>query len=109
MKDKWRRGKGRGGGRKGEDKGGGRRGKLLILFSWQVLYQAVIVTDGKASFAIFLFGNLHTLNVFSHYTGFSSGDRRRFTNIGTLNLINIFRIDGKENISMLISACLTIK
>ena len=70
-------------------------------------FQVVLSTDGKASFATFLYGNVirnllacdlnNSLVALSEITiGFNAGDRGRYLNIPRSNLekINVFRIDG---------------
>ena len=73
----------------------------------QISFQVVLSTDGKTSFAAFLYGevirnllacDLHkSLYVFDELAiGFNAGDRERFLNIPRSDLeeINVFRIDG---------------
>ena len=67
-------------------------------------FQVVLSTDGKTSFATFLYGNvvrnllacdlLSSLNVWRR--GFNAGDRKRFLTIprSDIETINVFRIDG---------------
>ena len=67
-------------------------------------FQVVLSTDGKTSFATFLYGNVirnflacDLLTVLNGLTiGFNAGDRERFLNIPRSDLeeINVFRIDG---------------
>ena len=70
-------------------------------------FQVVLSTDGKTSFATFLYGDVirnllacdlhNNLNVLDRLTiGFNAGDRERFLNIPRSDLeeINVFRIDG---------------
>ena len=57
----------------------------------------MLATDGKISFAIFLYDNLDSLtSLFRSQIGFNAGDRQRFSNIesDSLENINVFRIDG---------------
>ena len=73
----------------------------------QMSFQVVLSTDGKTSFATFLYGDVirnllacdlhNNLNVLDRLTiGFNAGDRERFLNIPRSDLeeINAFRIDG---------------
>ena len=66
--------------------------KATTFFLSQGIEQAIIATDGNASFAIFI----HALSVFSTTVEFNSGDRRRSANFMESNLVDIFRIDGKN-------------
>ena len=74
----------------------------------QISFQVVLSTDGKTSFATFLYDNViknllacdlnNSLDVLRRLTiGFNAGDRERFLNIPRSDLeeINVFRIDGK--------------
>ena len=69
--------------------------KATTFFLSQGIEQAIIATDGNASFAILIHDNF-ALNVFSMSVEFNSGDRRRSANFMELNLVDIFRIDGKN-------------
>ena len=73
----------------------------------QQTFQAVLSTDGIASFAAFIYEDPDSVNElsYSHQVGFNAGDRTRGANIvGTpaqdvmyaenLQRVNIFRIDG---------------
>ena len=73
----------------------------------QMSFQVVLSTDGKTSFATFLYGDVirnllacdlnNSLDALSELTvGFNAGDRERFFNIPKSDLeeINVFRIDG---------------
>ena len=73
----------------------------------QISFQVVLSTDGKTSFATFLYGDVirnlltcdlsNSLIVLKSLTiGFNAGDRERFFNIPRSDLkeINVFRIDG---------------
>ncbi len=52
-------------------------------------------TDGRRSFAIYVYDNPASLPS-PHHIGFNAGDGRRFSNIeaDTLESVNVFRIDG---------------
>ena len=81
------------------------------MYIMQMSFQVVLSTDGKTSFATFLYGNvisdllacdLNNSNALRRSTvGFNAGDRERFLNIPRSDLeeINVFRIDGmpKQN------------
>ena len=73
----------------------------------QMSFQVVLSTDGKTSFATFLYGDVirnllacdlnNSLDALSELTvEFNAGDRERFFNIPKSDLeeINVFRIDG---------------
>ena len=73
----------------------------------QISFQVVLSTDGKTSFATFLYGDVirnllacdlnNGLNFLNGFVvGFNAGDRERFLNIlrSDLEEINVFRIDG---------------
>ena len=69
--------------------------KATTFFLSQDIEQAIIATDGNASFAIFIHDSI-ALSVLSMSVEFNSGDRRRSANFMVLNLVDIFRIDGKN-------------
>ena len=56
-----------------------------------------MATDGRTSFAIFLYGNVSILNAINSQTGFNSGDGVEFSNIqvSSISRVNVYRIDGK--------------
>ena len=58
----------------------------------------MLATDGRASFAIFIYADTIELQLVSRLstTGFNAGDRTRAADFVTasLNTINVFRIDG---------------
>ena len=65
----------------------------------QYTFQAVLATDGTASFAIFLYGDVTTLDlqdVQPTQIGFNAGDGEHMSNIpiSSLEPVNIYRIDG---------------
>ena len=55
----------------------------------------VVATDGKATFAIFSYTNLHNLTEAEPTVGFF-GNREKFVNlnVSSLEATNLFRIDG---------------
>ena len=57
--------------------------------------QIVLATDGKVSFAIFLYKNLDAFIPVE--VGFNAGDQERFANIPVTSLqdVNVYRIDGE--------------
>ncbi len=61
----------------------------------QHTFQVILSTDGMSSFATFIYQDVTSLSI--GQTGFSAGDRRRFTGILQYSLgeINTYRIDGK--------------
>ena len=69
---------------------------MLLL---QYTFQAVLATDGVTSFAIFLYGDITTLDLpdeLPTQTGFNAGDGEHLSNIpvNSLEHVNIYRIDG---------------
>ena len=56
-----------------------------------------MATDGRTSFAIFLYGDVSILNAIDSQTGFNSGDGVEFSNIqvSSISRVNVYRIDGK--------------
>ena len=63
----------------------------------QFTFQAVLVTDGTASFAIFNYVQPATLEfIRPHQIGFNAGDRIRVSNVQTdsIDATSVFRIDG---------------
>lgn len=75
----------------------------------QVLHQAVLTSDGKATFAAFIYDN-ETISIAKAFegdilAGFDAGDQVRsltthspgFSSLQNLEEINIFRIDGKAS------------
>lgn len=62
----------------------------------QFTFQAVLSTDGRVSFATFIYGGVG--NVFGS-VGFNAGDRTRFSNIDSESLmeVNTYRIDGMKS------------
>ena len=78
-------------------------------FPMQVTFQAVLATNGRESFAVFIYDNLERIHLifeldFIEYLsiGFNKGDRSQFSCIGPLDScsdslkdINVYRIDGE--------------
>ena len=64
----------------------------------QQTFQLVLATDGRTSFAIFLYGDpgkiKNIINSGSGAIGFDSGDERRSVRVPILSNTNVFRIDG---------------
>ena len=58
----------------------------------------ILSTDGRRSFAIFLYARSNLMASFRTQIGFNAGDRLRMANVlpSTLQDINVFRIDGKS-------------
>ena len=56
-----------------------------------------MATDGRTSFAIFLYGDVSILNAIDSQTGFNSGKGVEFSNIqvSSISRVNVYRIDGK--------------
>ena len=62
----------------------------------QFTFQLVLSTDGRRSFAMFLYEYPDSLPYLLHQIGFNAGDRFRWSNIqaDSLENVNIYRIDG---------------
>ena len=62
-----------------------------------IITQAVLVTDGESSFAIFLYDNPAIIQeIVDARVGFDAGEGRRRTDVlDSLGTVNVFRIDGK--------------
>ena len=81
---------------------------MLLL---QYTFQAVLATDGTASFAIFLYGDITTLldlsNAQRTQIGFNGGDGEHMSNIpvNSLEPVNIYRIDGRYTQHLHIGEC----
>lgn len=77
---------------------------LLIMFI-QYTYQTVLATDGRRSFAIFIYDNpaSHDLLI-GDQIGFTAGDRVRVSNVqkDSIGTTNVFRIDGMYSSSPLL-------
>ena len=64
----------------------------------QQSFQLILATDGRTSFAIFLYGDPEgvkkIINSGSGAIGFDAGDERRSVRVPIVNNTNVFRIDG---------------
>ncbi len=75
---------------------------IMISIIVQDTFQALVCTDGQASFAGLIYGNLtgtteFLVNDFNSVVGFDAGDRIRNIMIyEDLEYINLFRIDGND-------------
>lgn len=75
------------------------------MFSLQQTFQVILATNGKESFANFIYANptrvTNILEVGNGVIGFDAGDERRSATVlsgsdgRTLAITNLFRIDGK--------------
>lgn len=70
----------------------------------QLTFQVVLSTDGRASFATFIYPNISNIRQSSgrQVVGFNAGDRNRLSNIAvnSLETVNLFRIDGTRHLQL---------
>ena len=62
------------------------------FFSLQYTFQVILLTDGRTSFAVFIYSSL-MISVY-HMIGFYAEDRISSIQSDSLDTVNIFRIDG---------------
>lgn len=69
-----------------------------MICCMQLTFQVVLSTDGRISFASFIYPDLSSIRQITGLvnTGFNAGDRARLSNIAvdSLGTVNLFRIDG---------------
>ena len=84
---------------------------VTVYIFFQLTFQAVLATDGEASFAIFMYEDLQIVRNISSQergrVGFDAGDQTRSSTVlyGVeelpLSHVNIFRIDGKHHVRII--------
>ena len=60
----------------------------------QYTFQAVLTSDGKSSFAAFIYPDFPFSINNNQIIGFNQGDRRRMLNVDTIQETLLYRIDG---------------